>query len=489
MIHCLLNDEDVRIEADGTGSTLTWLREQRGLTGAKHACGEGGCGACAILLGHRDASGGVRYRVVDSCLLPLGALNEAHVVTVEGLAQVCDGGAAHGASTTEHLGPVQAALVEEGAVQCGFCTPGLVIGLTAYLLTGCLHSDDAALEAIDGHLCRCTGYMGIKRAVRRLRRIFQDLPTDSSARREALIARGVLPVWFTGAEERLANLPPAAPRPAQARIVAGGTDLFSRPDSDSTRSPLWFLECDSSLSGVTLESGHCRIGAGTTIEELLESDALAEALPQIHGFLLQISATPIRDRATVGGNLVNASPIADLVICLLALDAGLTLASDSGRRVLPLAEFYLGYKRVAMRDDELIESIEFPRPANHILFNFEKVGRRRTLDMAAVNSAMRLELDGGRIERARISAGGVGPIPRLLTRTSDWLTGRPIDAETVREAARLAMQEAAPIDDVHGSADYKRTLLGRLVQAHFFALAPDPGALDVAELQIRGDVP
>lgn len=477
MIHCLLNDEEVRIEADQRNLTLAWLREQRGLTGTKVGCGEGGCGACAVLLGHRDPRGGIRYRVVDSCLLPLGALREAHLVTIEGLSQTC-------AAEQDALGPVQAALVEEGAVQCGFCTPGLVVALTAYLLNGRLSSDAEALEAVDGNLCRCTGYMGIKRAARRIRRELVGLPAEPVARRDALIARRVLPPWFAGAAQRLEALPASAQRPEHARIIAGGTDVFAQSDPGLQRDQVWLLERDASLSGVRVEEGRCRIGAGTTIEELLESDALAAALPHVHGFLSQVSATPIRDRATVGGNLVNASPIADLCICLLALDAEVTLAGPSGERVLPLAALYLGYKRLAMADDEMIRTVAFPLPPGQVLFNFEKVAHRRTLDIAAVNSAMRLDLEGRRIQRAILSAGGVGPTPRRLSATSDWLAGRRMDTDTMREAARLAMEEAAPIDDVHGSAAYKRRLLGRLVQAHFLALAPSADAL-----RIDGDTP
>ncbi|NEV64848.1 FAD binding domain-containing protein [Thiorhodococcus minor] len=477
MIHCLLNDEEVCTEAGQTDLTLTWLREQRGLTGTKYGCGDGGCGACAVLLGHRDPRGAIRYRVVDSCLLPLGALREAHLVTIEGLSQTCAG-------EQDALGPIQAALVEEGAVQCGFCTPGLVVALTAYLLNGRLDCDEEVLEAVDGNLCRCTGYMGIKRAVRRIRRELVGLPNEPVARRDALIAQRVLPPWFAGAAQRLAALPASAPRPEHACIIAGGTDLFGRPDPGLERHPIWLLERDASLSGVTLEQGRCRIGAGTTIEELLESDALASALPHVQGFLSQVSATPIRDRATLGGNLVNASPIADLCICLLALDAEVTLAGPSGERALPLADLYLGYKRLAMAEDEMITAVAFPLQPGLIRFNFEKVAHRKTLDIAAVNSAMRLDLEGSTIQRAILSAGGVGPTPRRLSATSDWLTGRLVDAETVGEAARLAMAEATPIDDVHGSATYKRTLLGRLVQAHFLALAPNAD-----ELRIDGDTP
>ena len=160
----LLNDAECVTDAGPLTPALDFLRDHAGLTAAKAGCREGGCGACSVLLGEVRGGQALRYRVVNSCLLPMAALAGRHLVTVEGLSE----------TVNEGLNPVQQALVDQGAIQCGFCTPGLVIALTGYLLDGDLRQEDAALEALDGNLCRCTGYAGIRRAATAITECYRD---------------------------------------------------------------------------------------------------------------------------------------------------------------------------------------------------------------------------------------------------------------------------------------------------------------------------
>jgi xanthine dehydrogenase small subunit len=172
---------------------------------------------------------------------------------------------------------------------------------------------------------------------------------------------------------------------------------------------------------------------------------------------------------TVAGNFVNASPIGDLTILFLALGADLTLEAPTGAtRQLPLAELYLGYKKLAKAPDEQVAEISFLTPLPGDLFHFEKVSKRTHLDIASVNTAAWLRLDeAGRIAAARLSAGGVGPVPLLLRRTADYLLGRELSADTLAGANEVMQEEVSPISDVRGTAAYKRLLLRQLLWAHF----------------------
>jgi len=195
-------------------------------------------------------------------------------------------------------------------------------------------------------------------------------------------------------------------------------------------------------------------------------------MPDMCDLMGRVASTPIRHRATLGGNIVNASPIGDLTILLLALGTRLRLDGPGGERELPLESFFLDYKKLALLPGEwLVESI-FSLPSSDSRVHFEKVSKRPRLDIASVNSALWILVDGTLIQEARLSAGGVAPIPRLLDKTSTYLAGRAVSAETVRGAIASALEEVAPIDDVRGSAAYKRLLLERLVIAHFLALFP-----------------
>jgi xanthine dehydrogenase small subunit len=218
------------------------------------------------------------------------------------------------------------------------------------------------------------------------------------------------------------------------------------------------------------DSDQIYLAATATAEDMKRSQLLDKKVGGIERAMRLMGSLPIRQRATIAGNIVNASPIGDMTIILLALDAEIGLASGNYRRSMPLREFFLGYKKLDLRSGELVEWVRFDALPNGSHFNFEKVSRRTHLDIASVNSALSLELRQGRIRRACLSAGGVAPVPMQLHRTSDFLSGREPDAATAVAAAQMARSEVAPISDVRGSAAYKRLLLGQLVLAHFQVL-------------------
>jgi xanthine dehydrogenase small subunit len=462
MSQFIVNDALVSLPKGPETLVLDALRGDLGLTGTKVACREGDCGACAVLLGEPDGDR-VRYRAVCSCLLPLGDVDGCHVVTIEGL------------NRRDDLSPVQRALLDGGGVQCGFCTPGLVVALTGYLLEAPALDPSDAGSTLAGNLCRCTGYAGIRRAVALLAQTLPDIGPAGPCRIARLIELGVLPGHFGEAARRLHRLGEGEETAGTngADVIGGGTDVFSQKKRDLRGAPLRFLRREARLRGIDREGDRLAIGAATTASELLESPLVASLLPGIRAPLELFASPLIRNRATVGGNLANASPIGDLSILLLALGAELALELDGAERSLPLEELFLGYKQLALRPGEIIARISIPIPEHGARLNFEKVSRRRLLDIAGVNSAISIVERDGAIAAAHLSAGGVAPVPLLLAKTCRRIVGREMGEELVRDAALEAMAEVAPIDDVRGSAAYKRILLGRLVRAHFAALFPD----------------
>ena len=216
------------------------------------------------------------------------------------------------------------------------------------------------------------------------------------------------------------------------------------------------------------------LGAATTATQLLDSDLLRGLLPNLPQYLKLVSSTPIRNMGTVAGNFINGSPIGDLTIMFLALGASVTLLDAAGStRELALPDLYLGYKKLAKAPDEQVTEISFPAPLSGDFFHFEKVSKRTHLDIASVNSAAWLRVENGQIAAARVSAGGVGPVPLYLARTSAFLVGRELTADTLTAANAVMQEEISPISDVRGTADYKRLLLRQLLWAHFLEFAPE----------------
>jgi len=465
----LLNDEDVTTEVGAGVTVLDYLRGHRRLYGTKIGCREGDCGACTVLVGTwRD--GDVRYRSMTSCLMPLGNAHGKHLVTIEGL------------NLSEGLTPAQQAMCDEGASQCGFCTVGFVVSLAGHALDARDSTPAGAIAAVDGNICRCTGYKSIERAASTVSRGLQG--RDGRDRVGWLVARGFLPPWWREVPARLRRLhqecgAAAAAANGSGVVLGGGTDLYVQRPEELAAAAVRFAFDDPALQGIRVQNGRCTVGAAATVTDLVESPEFVAMFPRLVAHVKLVSSTPIRNMATIGGNFVNASPIGDLTIFFLGLDAEIELRGRRGARRVPLREFYRGYKTLDRDPDEILTSVSFLVPGPRTHFNFEKVCKRTHLDIASVNAALRVELadasaNGGApiIVRAAAAAGGVAPVPLYLAATSAFLRGKSVEAATVIAAADIARGEIAPISDARGTAEYKALLLQQLVYAHFLTLFP-----------------
>lgn len=501
-IHFILNREDVHSSLPPATAALDYIRREKRLTGTKEACREGDCGACTILLGELKGNQ-VEYRPVCSCLLPLGDLAGKHLITIEGLNPEEN-------EKGRVLNPIQKALADKGAIQCGFCTPGFVMAITGYFLNHPQLDYREAMNSVDGNICRCTGYISIKRALASLIEEFAPLLKAPGDHLTKLVDLGLIPRYLLTMTDRLSRLDKnhqretAAGKIKPAVVVAGGTDLLVQQPELLINKNIEFISGNREMAGIFRQQDRIYIGAGVTAGELMESALLREIFPSIPDYLQLVSSTLIRNRATVGGNILNASPIGDLSVMLLALDASLTLKPNSGEsRKLLLRDFFLDYKKVALHDNELIQQIDFAvygkndlqraavvaggvkasdrrQPAGQaldarqpLLFNFEKVSRRRHLDIAAVNSAISVKSNGRVLNEVHLSAGGVAPVPFYLSRSSKFLKGKQLSEELLAELLNICVEEISPITDVRGTAQYKRLLLEQLILAHFLVLFPN----------------
>nr|VFK58363.1 MAG: xanthine dehydrogenase small subunit [Candidatus Kentron sp. TUN]VFK67294.1 MAG: xanthine dehydrogenase small subunit [Candidatus Kentron sp. TUN] len=466
MIDFILDDRNIRTSAPPSGVVLDFLRKSQRVVGVKESCLEGACGACLVLVG--ESHGGiVSYRSMNSCLLPLGEIEGRHVVTIEGLNRDDDA-----------LNPIQQAMVDEGATQCGYCTPGVVLALTGLFLGKPHFGEEQAIAAISGNICRCTGYQSIKRAAKRLCGILPPSDAeDDTPPIKRLVEKGILPAYFLQIPDRLRKLSLHGESPIrispQSTIVGGGTALWVQKDTKWRHSDLVYLSRRKELKGIRIDDDYCHIGAATTLDEIQDSPIMQGLFPRIREYFQLIASQPIRHRITVGGNIADAAPFADMAIFFLATGASIILNNAKIPRELALKDFFKGYRKTDRRGDELLGEIRFPVPAENTLFNFENISKRAHLDIASVNSAIQITMNQGVMEWVHLSAGGVAPIPFYLADASRYLIGREPDVESVRGAAAIAQSEIVPISDVRGSAEYKRLLLRQLIYAHFITLFPE----------------
>lgn len=450
MIRFTLNGREVIADGFDPHTTLLWFLRERGLTGTKEGCAEGECGACAVAVVRAGLDGRARYDTVNSCLVPLATVADREVITVEGIAG------------ERALHPVQKALVERGGSQCGYCTPGFVVSMfTEHYRRG---RDGYDPEAVGGNLCRCTGYRPIREAVAALpapdpddpfqRRLDNPPPRLAAVRHEGGGARFYRPSCIDEALSVLADEP-------GARLVAGGTDVFVEANLRHARwDAIVSLEDVPELRVFESRDDALVLGAGlplSFIEEEIgdEPRALAELFPLF-------SSRLIRNRATLGGNLVNASPIGDGPPVLLALDAEVVLASRRGRRTVPLDGFFTAYRETALAPGELLVSVRIPRPFP-ALSRFFKVSKRVLDDISTVAAAFAFDLDGDVVTRARLAYGGVAATPLRAKDAEAALVGRPLTPQTVAEVRPLLEACFTPIGDHRGSAAYRKAMVGALL--------------------------
>ncbi|CAB4242743.1 Xanthine dehydrogenase, iron-sulfur cluster and FAD-binding subunit A [Methylacidimicrobium sp. AP8] len=442
------------VASSDPGETLLDYVRSLGLTGAKEGCAEGECGACALLW-LEEEGGRSRLRAINSCLVPLAAAADREIYTVEALAQ------------GERLCPAQQALAEEGGSQCGYCTPGFVISLFAE------QSDrkggPAALDALSGNLCRCTGYRPIRDAALRLPPLGPEHPLF---RRLSQPAPRLAPLsWQSGSETflrptRLEGLWEIAARRPEAEWAAGMTDLSVERNLRFRRFPcLVSLEGIPELRGFREGPQGIEIGAALSLREVEERLAETPNPPPGLREWFPLFASPlIRNRATLGGNLATASPVGDAAPLLLALDARLRLLSSEGSRELPLSSFFHGYRKTALRPGELIASVRIPKPYPAIV-RFYKVAKRPSDDIATVSLGAALDLDANRrAARIRLAFGGVADRPLRSTAAEEALAGRPWELPAVERAREALAGSLSPIDDHRGSAAYRLALAQNLLE-------------------------
>jgi xanthine dehydrogenase small subunit len=455
-IRFTLNDQPVEIVGLSAMTTvLDWLREHRGLRGTKEGCAEGDCGACTVVL-ERDG----RREAVNSCIALLGQLDGLSVRTVEGLRG--PGGAPH---------PVQTAMAEADATQCGFCTPGFVMSAFAFAAGGEKADSDAIHEALAGNLCRCTGYRPIVDAMTRVAGVLVE-PAPAMERRSASVS-------FDGtffAPRSLQELLKLRAAHPEATLLAGGTDLGLLA-GHQRKPPRTIIHLAHVPELLVVTEGKEEIMLGAAVTYTRATPVLIKAFPALRPYLSRLGSRQIRNLGTIGGNVGTASPIGDMPPVLIALEATVTLASVRGTRDLPLEKFFEGYRKTALAPDEVILGLSMRSLSAGQVFHCDKVSKRRDQDISTVAAAYRLRMKGGKVMDARIAFGGMAATPRRATHVEAALLKDGFAA-----AAAAIPEDFRPIDDWRGTGAYRLQVAGNLLRRLELRLADPAGVLEVEAL-------
>ncbi|PBB97867.1 xanthine dehydrogenase small subunit [Mesorhizobium sp. WSM3862] len=454
-IRFILNGADVALTDIAPDATLLdWLRLNRSLRGTKEGCAEGDCGACTVLVGKLSVEGLV-YESVNACIRFMGSLDGTHVVTVE-----------HLRGNGERLHPVQQAMVDFHGSQCGFCTPGFVMSLYALWMKTSNPSDAAIEKALQGNLCRCTGYEAIMRAARAISSYGKAAKDPLAVERKDITARlGALRdgarVEVGSGKERLIvpadvdDFARALEKEPGATIVAGSTDVglwVTKHMRDI--SPAIFIGGLDGLRTISEADGVITVGAGVTYSEAFAT--LSRRIPALGPLVDRIGGEQVRNMGTIGGNIANGSPIGDTPPPLIALGARLTLRKGNARRTIPLETFFIAYGKQDRQPGEFVEAVHVPVPAEGTKFAVYKVTKRRDEDITATLGAFYLtEAKDGTVADIRIAYGGMAPTPKRATAVETALIGKVWSEATVEAAMAEYASDFTPITDMRATAEYR----------------------------------
>ncbi len=466
LITTKINDERVEIKGEHAFMTLgNYLRNEESLTGTKIVCAEGDCGACTVLIA-KDVGGDgkLEFKSVNSCILPLYLIDGAQVVTVEGI------GKTSGMNIDLH--EVQQRMIDCNGAQCGYCTPGFICAMAGAVekIKSCgeVVTEKKAKNYLTGNLCRCTGYQPIIDAMTSVDlnkvELLKDRYHDASWTKEMKDLKSqTVEMKFADKSVFLpASLDEALKKKSESpsvRMIAGSTDIGVVVNKGKLETPeTMALYHIKDLGVVSHDDQFISVGATVTLtqfEEYVESH-----FPEMSKMLHIFASPQIKNQGTVVGNMVNASPIADTIPFLMVSDSVVVLQSVAGIREVSLPDFYLGYKKLDLKPDEIVTKIKIPVLHKNEKIRLYKVSMRKDLDISAVTFAARVVFDGKKMKSVKLALGGVAATVLRLSDIEKKLTGQDFSEKVFHDAAGTLDQYIKPLSDLRASKEYRMLVAG-----------------------------
>ncbi|MBU2978928.1 xanthine dehydrogenase small subunit [Alteromonas sp. C1M14] len=458
MVRFLLNDEPVELQVNDPNLTvLRYLREQQSQCGTKEGCAAGDCGACTVVVAAPTPTGDeLQYRTINSCIALMSSLHGKQLITVENL------------GNAKSLHPVQQAMVDNHGSQCGFCTPGFIMSAFALYHSSVEVDREEAIHALSGNLCRCTGYRPIIDAA--LSACAQRQPDQFDAQKEQTIS-ALLKLGSSCADkdaqalimptnrQQLADAMASHPL---AKLVAGSTDLaLDITQGQQQFDTLISLSQMAELKQIEITEHTLEIGAMAALNDV--ACAVTEVYPQLQELFTRFASLPIRNQATLGGNIANASPIGDTPPVMLALEASLVLDNGEECRTVAARDFFTGYRQTVMAKNEWIRRVIIPKKQPNQRVAAYKISKRQEDDISAVCAVFSLTIENHVVTKLTSGFGGVAATPVCCPELEQALVGLTWSDPTCLATGKQILANAfSPIDDVRASAAYRKQVLANL---------------------------
>jgi xanthine dehydrogenase small subunit len=459
-IRFLLDREVIEIrDVDPTRTVLQFLREDLRRKGTKEGCAEGDCGACTVVVAELNRDGDdVSLKAINSCIQFVPTLDGKELITVESLA---DGDALH---------PVQSAMVAAHGSQCGFCTPGFVMSLYALYETNQNPDRQAIDDALAGNLCRCTGYRPIVAAATDMYSAARPPATDRAAALKKIQREGSLRIEHNGrkffAPANADEFAAVLTKYPEATILAGGTDVGLWVTKQYRElSTVIYAGRAADICDVKVSDTHIDVGGAATLTEVVP--VIVQHYPGLDELFRRFASPPIRNAATLGGNIANGSPIGDSMAALMVVDTSMLLRCGEVEREISLNDFYHDYMVNDLQPGEFVARILIPLPTGNARVSSQKWSKRFDQDISAICTAFRLVLDDGKVASFRMACGGLAATVQRATKTEAAIKGKAWSSDTVDAACAMLAEDFTPISDMRASADIREIAVQNLLRRFF----------------------
>ena len=455
-IEFVLNNKLISINNLDTNTTvLNFLRNEKNLTGTKEGCASGDCGACTAVVGELKKNK-IEYKSINTCITFLYTLNGKQLVTIEHLGN-------------RSLHPVQKAMVESDGSQCGFCTPGIVMSMYCMYENKVKPTNDNIDKYLSGNLCRCTGYIPIKKSIRNMYNYKKNKSDQKNIisllkniNRNDIMIENNESKFFV--HYNLKGLIKDYQKNNNSYLLVGGTDLaLEVTKKRNNLKNIFYLGSNKELNFINIKNNKIHIGAATPISDIIPK--LDKIYPTFSKMFERYGSEQIRNSASLGGNLGSASPIGDSLPVLIALDSKIVIQGKK-QRTVSLDDYFISYRKTKLKKNEFIKEIIIPINQENILKCY-KISKRIDDDISSVFMAINANLKNNTFKSIKIVCGGMAEIPKIAKSTQKYLLNKKFNQENINEAKKIIAKEFNPIDDMRASKEYRVKISKNLLERFF----------------------
>ncbi len=458
----LLNDKLIVINnPDPNQTVLNYIRTELKKTGTKEGCSEGGCGACTIVLGEL-VDNKIIYKAINSCISFVPSLNGKQLLIVEDLV-----------SKDGKLHPVQDAMVKFHGSQCGFCTPGFVMSLFSMFKNNKKLNNELITDSLSGNLCRCTGYRPIIDAAKSLNKKDRNDQFSKNNNKVIQLLKKIKPkniyikkedkIYFS--PKNIKDLKNIIKKYSNFSFLAGGTDLSLKVTKERKEIPFIIdLNEIKELDFIKVNKNYLEVGASTPLIKFEKE--IKKYYPDFYSVLKRYGSVQIRNVGTIGGNIATASPIGDTLPILLSLNAEILIEGFDKRKVIPINNFFIDYRKTKLKKNEFIHSIKIPLFKKNIFKAF-KVSKRFDDDISSVCGSFNFKINKNKIKEVFIAFGGMAAVPKRAKACEKILKNKPLNLSTFNQAKNSLDKDLSPIGDMRASKEYRLEIAKNLLMKCF----------------------